>query len=521
MKQRGCLIAILLFVFFSSVGVAGALDKDTLVVVKSTEVITMDPHDTTDTPSEDLNHKIYESLVGLDQDLKLFPLLAEEWALSGEGKIWTFKLRKGIKFHSGAPFNAEAVKVNFDRVLKGNFKRTPLYAPVIEDVQVVDEYTVVFNLKEPFGPFLNILAHSAGLIVDPTYVKDPEKSAAMKKNPSGTGPFMFEEWEPGDYIGLKAFKDYWQGEPKLKKVLWKVAPEGSSRGMMAEAGDAHVVHSVNASDVERLQKHKDLYIESRPGLSVQYLVVNVRNPILSDRNVRKALAYSIDRDSLCQKVLKGQATPAHVLIAPTVNGYGGKGITIPFDIEKAKALLEESGWKDDGSGIRSKDGKKLSLDLWTSLQGSPLPEVFQGFARTVGMELKIEVMDWATINSRIRVAPEQGKSQVFIFGWSPSTADADWAYRPLLHSSMFPPSGSNYGYYANDFVDENIMIGMKASDNAARVEAYRKIDQQVLEDFPRIPVYIPHTPYAIRKEVKNIEISPLNFIGITHLTHIE
>jgi ABC-type transport system substrate-binding protein len=501
--------------------VAQALDKDTFVIIKYAEVISLDPQDTTDTPSEDLNNKIHEGLVTLDQDLKVVPALATEWSMSEDGMAWTFKLREGVKYHSGTPFNAEAVKVNFDRILNGQYKRTSLYAPAIKDVQVLDEYTVVFNLKEPFGPFLNILAHPAGLILDPSYVKDPEKNANIKRSPSGTGPFAFEEWEPGDYVSLTAFKDYWQGEPKIKRVLFKVAPEQASRGMIAEAGDAHVVQQLGAPDAERLREHKELDIVSLPGLSVYFLVLNVTDSILSDVKVRTALAYAIDRDGISNNILKGLALPAYTVISPVVNAYNGEGFTIPYDVEKAKALLEESGWKDDGTGVRKKDGKPLSLELWTSSQGSPLPEAYQGFARAIGMDIKIQVMDWATINSRIQVPPEQAKAQIIMIGWSPSTADADWAYRPLLHSSMFPPTGSNYCYYKDDDVDKNIIIGMQTADIAVRKEAYRKIDEAVLRDFPRIPVYIAKTAYAVRKEVKNITISPLNYVNVNHLTYVE
>ena len=165
-----------------------ALDKDVLTIVKSAEIISLDPQDITDTPSEDLNRKIYEGLVDFNMSLDVVPKLAKSWEISEDRLTWTFKLREGVTFHSGAPFNAEAVKVNFDRILNGRYKRTSLYQPIIKEVRVVDEYAVAFDLKQPFGPFLNNLAHTAGLILDPSYVKDPAKNAKIKRQPSGTGP---------------------------------------------------------------------------------------------------------------------------------------------------------------------------------------------------------------------------------------------------------------------------------------------------------------------------------------------
>ncbi len=519
---RTTLCALLAVVLMIS-GAALAVDKDTIVVVKSAEIISLDPQDITDTPSEDMNRKIYEGLVDFSPELSVVPKLAESWEVSEDGMTWTFKLRKGVKFHSGAPFNAEAVKLSFDRLLGGKFKRSSFFRPAIKEVRIIDEFTVAFDMKQPFGPFLNNLAHTAGLIIDPTYAADPVKAAKMKRNPSGTGPFKFAEWEAGDFVRLEANKDYWQGAPKLKNVVYKFVPEAASRAMMVETGEAQVAQSVNNADVERLTQNPDIDMRIFANVSVAAIIPNTTHPILKDARVRRALAYAIDRVSICEKILGGFAVPAYWNASPSVNCSGGQDYVIPYDPEQSKKLLEEAGWTNVGAdGIRTNAaGERLSLELWTSSANGILPEAYLGFAKAVGMELKIVQMDWAAFMSSVAKPIDQNKSQLFMVGWSPSTGDADWVYRPLFSSAMWAPVGANRAFYKNDIVDENIAVGMRESDSKLRQAAYDKVEAQLMIDFPRIPIYCGKNLFAVRKEVKNLNILPLNFICVDHLTEIE
>ncbi|EFB91716.1 ABC transporter, substrate-binding protein, family 5 [Pyramidobacter piscolens W5455] len=500
-----------------------ALDKDVLTIVKSAEIISLDPQDITDTPSEDLNRKIYEGLVDFNMSLDVVPKLAKSWEISEDRLTWTFKLREGVTFHSGAPFNAEAVKVNFDRILNGRYKRTSLYQPIIKEVRVVDEYAVAFDLKQPFGPFLNNLAHTAGLILDPSYVKDPAKNAKIKRQPSGTGPFKFEEWEPGDYVKMSAFEDYWQGKPKLSGLIYKFAPEASTRAMLVETGEAHVAQAVDTNDVERLKTRDDVEMRIFPNITVYTLVVNTSDAILGDVRVRRALSHSIDRQGICDKILHGNAVPAYRIISPMINCAAGQNNMIAYDPELSKKLLAEAGWDKIGEdGIRmNAEGKRLSVELWTSSKSAIIPEAYIGFARAVGMEIKLQAMDWATLNSRIELPEKKNKAQIFMMGWSPSTGDADWVYRPLLASWLVPPTGQNQSFYRNEIVDQGIRDGMRESDNALRKAAYEKIEEQLIADQPRIPIYSIKNLYAVRREVKNLDIYPINFVMVNHLTCVE
>ena len=519
--RKGLLLALLTALAATSFTAAAFGGSKELVIAKSREALALDPQDISDTPSEEINHAIYEGLVTFDEKLNVVPMLAKEWSHSEDGLEWTFKLKEGIAFHSGTPFDAEAVKVNFDRILNGKYKRTSLYAPVIKEISVVDDHTVKFTLKESFGPFLNVLAHTAGLILDPSYVQDPKKNESIKHRPSGTGPFMLDEWEQGDYIALKANKKYWQGKPKIDRLVFRTVPEDSARAMMIETGEVDIAEQIPPTDVERLLKNKKVDMKVLPSIVVQFVGVNCQNEVLKDPAVRRALAYSIDRQAICDKILMGYAEPVNSMVAPLVNGYSEvSGFT--YDPEKAKATLEEAGWADsDGDGIRDKDGKKLTVEFWTHGRDTlslKVPQAVQSFASAVGFDCKMKVMDWGAFLAATRKPVEESTSQLMWLGWSPSTGDADWVYRPLVHSDYWQPKGPNRPFYSNEIVDENIMVGFHSVDQDERREAYRKAQEILNQELPWIPLYTRKTLHAFSKKLEKVEYLPLDFVVISHET---
>lgn len=507
MRKR-CLILLLAFLVFPSFRAYA----DPLVIAQPSEVICLDPHDAADRPSEEANHMMYEGLVGFDSHLAIVPKLATSWAISEDGMVWTFTLREGVCFHSGTPFNAEAVKVNFDRLLAGGFKRSSLYLPVIESVVVEGPLSVSFKLKEKFSPFLYTLAHSAGLIVDPKPVREGSNGASLAKAPSGTGPFKLDKWSSGDRVVFVANEKYWGGAPKLESIVFSVAPEGAARAMMLEAGDVLIAKDILPSDVSILSETPGIDVRSSEGTFVAALHVNVTDNIMKDVRVRKALALCIDRQTICDRILHNQGMPIATMLAPCINCHRDMPL-IAYDVETAKSLLEEAGWKVGKDGIREKDGIRLSLDLLTSPSRNPsVTEAIMGYARNIGIEFKLRSLDWAAYLSTTYAPLEESGLQVSVGGWGPSTGDADWGLRPILHSEYFPPKGSNSARYSNSDFDACIEKGMTALDQKDREEAYAMAQGILNEDFPIIPLYLNKNLYGISERVENVEMSPLGFL---------
>ncbi len=499
---------------------SGAMAAMKLVVGQGVEPVALDPADVTDNPSEEVCHHIYEGLIGFNENMNIIPKLATDWSVSEDGKTWTFHLKKGVKFHSGADFNAEAVKKSFDRILAGGLKRSSLYKPVIGEVKVVDDYTVQFVLPESFGPFLHTLCHTAGLIVDPTLI---DAKADVRRKPSGTGPFKFKEWAVGDQIKLAAFDGYHGGKPKLDELIFKVVPEDASRTMMLETGELDVAERLSPFDIERLKANKDLVVEIAPSLRVIYIGMNCQKGITKDVLVRRAFNHAVDKKAICDNILKGMGVPTDTPMSPKTNGYA-EVTGYPYDPQKAKELLSQAGWKDtDGDGILEKDGQKLSVNLMTPhgryLMDYKVTEAVQAYLKEIGVDAKLVTMEWGTYIATLSKPLEENNVDMYLLGWSPSTGDADWALRPLFHSANWSPN-DNYSFYKNPKVDELIEAGMRTVDTEKRKEIYKEAQELIVEDAPWVTLYWMNNVTGYWNYVKGLKIIPLE-MTFAHQAYVE
>ncbi|MFZ3044896.1 MAG: ABC transporter substrate-binding protein, partial [Desulfatirhabdiaceae bacterium] len=231
-------LALILLSFMLLCTPALAASKDIIYASESTAK-SLDPHDTSDTYSGAIEKTMMEGLMGFDKELKVIPLLAESYTFNDAATEFTFKLRKGIKFHDGTPFNAEAVRANIERLMSGKYKRSSLMKPVKELV-VIDESTVKFVLKEPFGAFINAVAHPGTLMISPAAIQ--KYGNDVSKNPVGTGPFIFGEWVSGDHVTIKKNPEYWKKSVKVDSITFRPVPESGSRLAMLRAGQAHYIY---------------------------------------------------------------------------------------------------------------------------------------------------------------------------------------------------------------------------------------------------------------------------------------
>src|SRR5713226_3728818 len=234
----------------------------------------LDPQNTQSNPGEQVNRMMYDNLVRFNAKMQIEPALAESWTQSKDGLTWTFKLRKGVKFHDGTPFDAKAVKYFFDRVL-GDDKpfKASLYTPFVQGAQVVDDSTVRVTLKQPFAAFLFRLAHSAGGIVSPAAHQKWGKDLAL--HPTGTGPFKFVEWVKGDRVVLEKNDGYWGGRPLLDRVTVKTVKEDAAPVLMLESGDTDLIPTIRPEDIPRLRKDPRFVIESIPTARALFITINV------------------------------------------------------------------------------------------------------------------------------------------------------------------------------------------------------------------------------------------------------
>src|SRR5437660_4479372 len=283
-----------------------AVRGGTLTFATGADPDSLDPQNTQSNPGEQVNRMMHENLVRFSAKMQLEPALAESWLASKDGLTWTFKLRKGVKFHDGTPFDAKAVKYFFDRVL-GDEKpfKASLYTPVVQGAEVIDDSTVRVILKQPFGAFLFIMAHSAGAIVSPAAHQKWGKDLAL--HPVGTGPFKFVEWMKGDRVTMERNDGYWGGAPNLDRVLVKTVREDQARVLSLEAGDADLIVNIPTEEIPRLKKDPRITVQPSPTARALFIAINVKKKPFDDVRVRQALNYAVNRDAIVKELFKNKA----------------------------------------------------------------------------------------------------------------------------------------------------------------------------------------------------------------------
>ena len=457
---------------------AGAQAAGDVVIAVASTLTTTDPYDANDTLSQAIAKTFYQGLFGFDKDMKLIPVLAESQSVSADGLTYTIKLKTGIKFHDGTPFNAEAVKVNFDRVTnpENKLKRYNLYKNIAK-TEAVDATTVRFTLKERFSPFINSLAHPSGVIISPTALaKYGNKGIAQ--NPVGTGPFKFVEWKTTDYLKAAKWEGYWRkGYPKVDSITWRPVVDSNTRVAVMQTNEAHFAYPMPPEMVETLAKKASLEITSSPSIVQRYLAMNVLQKPFDNPKVRHALNYAINKDALNKVAFAGYAIPAEGVVPQGVE-YSIKLGPWPYDPAKARALLKEAGYPNG-----------FETTLWSAYNHTTAQKVIQ-FAQQqlaqVGIKAQIQALEAGQRVERVESAQDPATAPVRMYytGWSSSTGEADWALRPLLASESWPPKMYNMSYYKNEKVDANIAKALNTTDKAEKTRLYTEAQELIWKDAP-------------------------------------
>ena len=380
--------------------VDAAKSENELVYASAKDINDMNPH--LYSGSMPAQGMVYESLVENTED-GLKPLLAESWEVSEDGKVYTFFLRKDVKFHDGVLFNAEAVKKNIEAVQNNAEKHAWVkLSTKIESVNVVGEYTVELVLSETYYPTLIELSMTRPYV----FISPKDfKSGGTKDGVggfNGTGPYMLTEHKIDEFATFKANGDYWNGSPEIKKITSKVLPAGETTLLALQKGEVNFVFTddrgADSLAIEPMNQLVDSgeyqLVKSEP-MNTKMIVANSSkgdNPI-SERAVREAIWYSIDRETISKDIFNGTESVAHTLFSSNVN-YADVDLKMRgYDVEKAKDILEKDGWElENGSEVRTKDGKKLVMKLYYDSNSSSQKtqaEFIQASLEEIGLQLEI------------------------------------------------------------------------------------------------------------------------------------
>ena len=489
-----------------ALGVASALaagpawaTKDVVVAVGSS-FTTLDPYDANDTLSQAVAKSFYQGLFGLDKDMKVRNVLAQSYEVSKDGRVYTIKLRPGVKFQDGTEFNAGAVKVNFDRASDpaNHLKRYNLYRD-IAGTEVVDPLTVKITLKQPFSAFINILAHPASVIISPAALKKYGKDIGF--HPVGTGPYQLETWNQTDFVKVKKFDGYWQpGLPKLDSITWRPVVDNNSRAAMLQTGEAQFAFPIPYEQAPLLAKNAKLALVASPSIMQRYISMNVTQKPFDDPKVREAINYAINRQALVKVAFAGYATPATGVVPPAI-AYAQSYPAWPYDPAKARELLKEAGYPNG-----------FTTTLWSSHNHSTARKVLQFTQQQlaqVGIKAKVTAMDAGQ-----RASEVEGKGQkesgvrMFYTGWSASTGEADWAMTPLFATRSWPPAQFNTAFYSSPQVDKDLAEALKTSDVDEKKRLYKEAQDTVWQASPWVPLVVEKLVSAHSKNLSGFYIMP-------------
>lgn len=459
---------------------AGAPKKGgTIVILGHQEVASLSPQDDGPSVQRAVIEEIHNALLEINHNYELENVLAESYEVSKDGLTYTFKLRKGVKFHDGTEFTAEDVKYTYE------FYGDPKNATVIRTrfqsvskVEAVDPYTVRVTLKEPDATFLRLAATT--FIVPKQYHSQVGENT-YKTKPIGTGPFKLKEWKPAEYTLLEAFPEHFRGRPNVDFFRLNVVPEPSVRAIALQTGEADsTVWPLTTEDNLRFAKEGKFKVYRTPSVAVNHFPLNNRLPQFQDKRVRQAMMYAIDRQRLIDDIYKGAAVLATGNLAPALKEFYEPDVPkYPYDQAKAKALLEEAGWKVGTDGIREKAGQKLKFTI-TVISGDqvrkPAAEFVQQALKQVGFQVEIREAPVATILEKL----PKGEMDASIFNWTYGGTGGE----PDASSTLLTGAARNFSGYSNPKVDELIKAGKRETDPAKRRQIYRDIQKIVAEDVP-------------------------------------
>jgi dipeptide transport system substrate-binding protein len=449
----------------------------------------------------------------------IVPALAESWTISPDGKVYTFKLRKGVKFHGNAnftptrDFNADDVVFSWNRMADENHPFHKLTAGqtfsyyddmgmknIVDKVEKVDDYTVRFNLKRPEAPFLADMAMDFASILSKEYFEAMLKKGTPNSAdvyPIGTGPFEFASYQKDATIRYKAFDKYWGGRPKVDTLVYSITRDATARYAKLKTGECQVMAFPKPADLDEMKKDSRMTVQQKEGLNIGYIAFNVEKKPFDDKRVRQALNMAVDKAAILKAVYQGNGQVAKNPIPPILWSYNNSIKDYPYDPAKAKELLAQAGFPNG-----------FELELWYlpvtrpyNPDGKRVGEMIQADWEKIGVKTKLVTYEWAEYRKRAK----QGEHQVVMFGWSGDNGDPDNFFVPLLGCEAVKGGGNN-ARWCNKQFEDLVVKAAQTSKQADRAKLYEQAQVIFKEEAPWITLAHSMRFDPVRNEVKGYKM---------------
>lgn len=461
-----------------------------------------------DSASGEISGYIFNGLTKYDKNIRIIGDLAESWDISPDGLKITFHLRERVKWHDGTEFTSDDVLFTYRTVTNPNIP-TPyssIYGPV-EKVEALDKYTVRITYKEPYAPALE----SWGMgIIPKHYLQGHDiTSPEINRNPIGTGPYKLKEWVTGQKIALEAFDDYFEKRPNIDKFIARIIPDTATMFLELKFGGIDFMGLTPPQ--YKLQANTEIFKKyfqkfRYPSFGYTYLGYNLLNPLFSDKRVRQAITYAINKKEIIAGVLLGFGAPCTGPFPPESWAYNPEAKDYEYNPEKAIQLLSEAGWKKNSEGLLQKNGKPFSFTVLVN-QGNEArlktAQIIKEQLKKLGIDMNIKVLEWQAM---LHEFIHKKRFEAVIMGWGLSR-DPD--IYDIWHSSKTKEGEFNFISYKNEEVDRLLIQGRQTFDIGKRKKIYYKIHDILAEEQPTTFLYVPDALPVLHKRFKGVEKAPL------------
>lgn len=497
-------VMVLLTALAGLAGQALAQAPQVFIVALETDVVQFDPVKIQDATTSQVAYQIYERLLNRDYDGNLEPALATSFESDPTGQVWTFHLRRGVRFHDGSPFNAQVVKWHFERA-KGPDSFFQAQYGTIERIETPDDYTVTFYLTEPNAAFIdNIILANAGFI--PSKKAFDEKGDAFPFEPVGTGPFKWDTWVKGQRVELVRNDDWWGDGPKLDRVVIRVIPEANTQVIELETGGVHLITRASQADLERLEQNPNVVVVNKAAYRTRALEFNAAMPPFDDVRVRQAVQYVLDMPLIVTALADPLLVPSDSIVPTASWAYAGEGVLPNYDqdLQKAEQLLREAGFVRNAQGRWEKDGQLLRITIHSPdnryFMDTDISAAAANQLTRFGIETSVRVMEWAAYLEEVR----NGQHQIAYLGWNQSSPE------PSLFTDAKAKTGGrgNYGNFSDPKLDAILEEALRVADEAQRKALYAEAQRIVNENAWFIWAGNEALTWIFRKEVQGFNPSP-------------
>ena len=485
-----------------------------LIMAASADAETLDPHATTALRASRYLAMMHDNLLNRDFDGSFKPALAESYTVSPDGLTYTFKLRTGVKFHSGKAFSSADVKYTFDRWLKNEKSPTRYTIQPITSVETPDPQTVVLKLDKPYNILLDQVAGSWAVILNGEAVDKAGANYGVT-TVDGTGPYKFKEWVRQQRFVVERNPDYtWggpvfqnQGAPNLDTIETRIIPEDNTRIAEFEAGNIHIVIDMPPQEVERLSTNDKVGVTKYDQLQTTYFGLNTKKGPVDDPQVRRGIGHAINRDEIVKGAFFGLGEAAVNMLAPKTPGNLAtvKDIAATFNLDKAKSTLEAAGWKAGASGIREKNGQQLVVPYWYINDSATtlMAQILQEQLAKAGVKLDSKPYEETAWFAAARTGDQVG----FSVGVFYDNADV---LRFYFYSKQ-QPSPNRFGYAIPE-LDAKMEDTLTNPDKAAVTKDYEEIQKALAEQAPALPLIHQQGVIGVNKKVQGVKVHPSRWL---------